>query len=68
MSNVLSRAVSGQSEDTQVVAVTPDPTEGTSETHVRVFVQDVQDALAQIHAIVNETEVKYQALLTKIGL
>lgn len=73
MSNILSRSA-GVDDVTLTdtveteTPVTTQPVEGTSETHVKVFVQDVQDALKQIHAIVNETELKYQALLTKLGL
>lgn len=49
-------------------AVIPDPTVGTNETHINVFKQDVLDALKQAHAVLNEAELKYQALLNKLGL
>lgn len=66
MSNVLSRAV-GTNVNKEPV-VNPAPVEGTSETHLNVFKHDMEDALQQIHAMVNEAELKYKALLDKLGV
>lgn len=41
---------------------------GTSDTHVKVFLSDVEDAFKQAHQAINDAEIKYQALRTKLGL
>lgn len=48
--------------------ITNTPASGTNETHLNVFKKDVEDALKQAHEMLNEVEVKYQALLDKLGI
>lgn len=54
-------------EETQN-APTSTPVEGTSETHVNAFRQDVDDALADAHAALGKAEEAVKALLVKLGV
>lgn len=59
--------MSKKTEDDDEIVTTPTVT-GTSDTHVNVFIHDVEDALKQAHAALGEVEDKYKALLNKLEL
>jgi hypothetical protein len=42
--------------------------EGTSNTHINVYLQELEDVFKQAHQIINEAELRYKALRTKLGL
>lgn len=69
MANILTRTTDeNDQKKVERASTLATPVEGTSETHVNVFKADVEDALKQAHAVINEIEEKYLALLTKLGV